>query len=63
MGEIVVVLVVAAVAFALVVGLVRLGVIGKKRLPPLPASGPLAVSHVAKYYELREPPLAWAVPE
>ncbi|HEY3500120.1 MAG TPA: hypothetical protein VGK73_35765 [Polyangiaceae bacterium] len=59
MGELVAFVAALAVVVIASVALVRLGVLGKKRLPPLPASGPLAVTQLGKYYELRDPPLAW----
>jgi hypothetical protein len=46
----------------LVIGVVaafRMGLLGKKMLPMLPASGPLPVTDLAKYYDVRDAPLAW----
>lgn len=52
-------LVVPVVIAIAVVSLFRMGVLGKKMLPQLPDSGPLPVAELGKYYELREPALAW----
>jgi hypothetical protein len=42
-----------------VVTLFRMGILGKKMLPVLPPSGPLPVADLARYYELRDTPIAW----
>jgi len=52
-------LVVPVVLGIAVVSLFRMGILGKKMLPILPASGPLPVAELGQYYELREPALAW----
>jgi hypothetical protein len=42
-----------------VFSLFRMGILGKKMLPTLPSSGPLPVADLARYYELRDTPIAW----
>jgi hypothetical protein len=42
-----------------VVTLFRLGIFGKKMLPALPASGPLPMAELGRYYDVGEAPLAW----
>lgn len=59
MGELVVWVGVPLAGMFVMVALLRSRVIGKKRLPALPTSGSLAVQDLGKYYELREPPIAW----
>jgi len=49
----------AVVGIIVVFALFRLGVLGKARLPPLPEAQPLPVAELSKYFDLREPALAW----
>lgn len=46
-------------AVIVVVSLVKSGLFGKAKLPPLPPAGPLPVADLSKYYDVNQPPIAW----
>jgi hypothetical protein len=48
----------AIVAVIFVILLLRSGVFGKAKLPPLPEAGPLPVAELSKYYDASDP-IAW----